>query len=87
VLGCRFRQRRAGGRGSAGLEDGGAPDWRTGGIGPQIERVFVMGIWGRREDLSVWVWERCGDSTAGWLAVGTGPAAASRARSVPFTLS
>jgi hypothetical protein len=45
-----------------------------------------MGICGRRGDLSVWVWERCGDSTASWQAAGTGPAAASRARPVPFTL-
>jgi hypothetical protein len=57
------------------------------GGGRERERGFVMGIWGRRGDLSVWVWERCGDSTAGWEAPGTNPTTASRARLVPFTLS
>jgi hypothetical protein len=55
------------------------------GGGRERGRGFVMGIWGRRGYLSVWVWELCGDSTAGWLAAGTGPATASRARPVPFT--
>jgi hypothetical protein len=54
-------------RGNAGLEDGaarGSAGLEEGGIGPQIGRGFVMGSW-EEGDLSVWVWERCGDSTAG----------------------
>jgi hypothetical protein len=62
---------------------GGVGIWRREGARKRI----CDGDLGEEGDLSVWVWERCGDSTAGWEAPGTNPTTASRARLVPFTLS
>jgi hypothetical protein len=79
ALGCRFRQRQAGGRGGAWQRwaggRGSVGERRTGGGGHRTadrERI-CDGDLGRRGDLSVWVWERCGDSTAGWQAARTQP--------------